>query len=161
MKKFYFTVFVLAICTIAKAQDKPAKKDNDHTIEVRKENFDPLQGDILNDGQEPKHVHNLSVLDVQPEFPGGTRKFVTLLESKIDKSQLKDVEPGKYRVFVSFVIEEDGTMTGAKLMRDPGQGIGNQVLQALNGITDKWKPGINDGKPVRVNYSLPVTINLP
>jgi len=64
---------------------------------------------------------------------------------------------------VSFIIEKDGSVTGAKTVRDPGGGTGAEALRLVNLMAERkmlWKPGTQTGKPVRVQFNLPVKFKL-
>ena len=78
------------------------------------------------------------------------------LNTNFDKPEIEDVE--SISVFVSFVIEKDGSMTDIKVLKDPGYGLGKEAIRVLKSIRTKWSPGILDGKPVRTAYNLPITI---
>ncbi|RZJ36133.1 MAG: energy transducer TonB [Flavobacterium sp.] len=97
-------------------------------------------------------------LDRQPEFPGGIGKFYAYIGNNFKKIELED--EASIRVFVSFVIEKDGSMTEIRVLRDPGYGAGTEAIRVLKSLPTKWKPGIIAGQPVRTAYSLPITIKL-
>jgi protein TonB len=64
---------------------------------------------------------------------------------------------------VSFVIEKDGTVTDAKIVRDPGAKTGDEalrVVQLMNSKGLKWNPGKQGGRSVRVQFNLPVKFKL-
>ncbi|MBC8645308.1 energy transducer TonB [Flavobacterium lindanitolerans] len=64
------------------------------------------------------------------------------------------------KVFVYFVVEKDGTLTNIKVVRDPGYGLGAEAIRVLKSIKTKWKPGIQNDKPVRTAYNLPITVEI-
>ena len=99
---------------------------------------------------------NLAILDKKPEFPGGMQKFYTYISKNFEKPE--DVRENTVRVFVSFVIEKDGSMTDIVVARDPGNGLGKEAIRVLKSLKTKWKPGIYKGQPVRTAYSLPITV---
>ena len=68
-----------------------------------------------------------------------------------------DVQGLKGKVVVSFVVEKDGSIVEVKVIKDLGYGTGAEAIRVLN-LSPKWKPGLQDGKPVRVIFSLPITI---
>ncbi|BAU54615.1 energy transducer TonB [Mucilaginibacter gotjawali] len=90
-----------------------------------------------------------------PEFPGGIDKFFSFLKKKIRLPYLDDNLRG--RVIASFVIEKDGSLTQIKIARGLRQDIDDAVIKVLS-LSPKWKPGMQNGKPVRVAYSIPVPI---
>ncbi len=99
-----------------------------------------------------------SLLDTQPEFPGGIKKFYDYVGINFDKPEIEDVE--SISVFVSFVIEKDGSMTDIKVLRNPGYGLDKEAVRVLKSLKTKWKPGIKDGQYVRTQYTLPIKIQM-
>jgi protein TonB len=97
-----------------------------------------------------------SVLDKLPEFPGGMSKFYTYVGNNFNRPEL-DVEK-TLKVYVSFVIERDGSITDIIVKNDPGYGLGKEAVRVLKSLKTKWSPGILNGKAVRTAYSLPITI---
>lgn len=59
-------------------------------------------------------------------------------------------------VVVSFIIEKDGKITNIKILRNPGDGLGEDVKRVIKAMPSNWQPAIIDGKPVRFKYALPV-----
>ena len=99
---------------------------------------------------------NSAILDKMPEFPGGMAKFYTYVGNNFQRPEL-DVEK-TLKVYVSFVIERDGSITDIKVLNDPGYGLGKEAIRVLKSIKAKWTPGILNGKTVRTAYNLPITI---
>lgn len=100
---------------------------------------------------EDNTVYN--AVEVRPDFPGGIQKFYDFV-SKNYRAPEEDI---KGKVFVQFVVEKDGSLTDIKVMRDLGYGTGAEAIRVLK-KSPKWKPGIQNGRPVRVLYSLPINI---
>lgn len=101
-------------------------------------------------------IVSTAVLDKLPEFPGGMSKFYTYVGNNFNKPEL-DADR-TMRVYVSFVIEKDGSMTDIVVKNDPGYGLGKEAVRVLKSLRTKWTPGILDGKAVRTAYNLPITI---
>ena len=104
-------------------------------------------------------VQNLSTLDTTPEFPGGYDSLIAYMVRTIKYPTEAKENNIEGRVFVTFVVEKDGTIANARLLRDIGGGCGQEVLRMVNAMP-KWKPGIKNGKPVRVQFNLPVNFGL-
>ena len=96
-----------------------------------------------------------TVVGVQPEFPGGMMKFHEFFRTNFKMPESVG-EGGK--VFVSFVVEKDGSLSNIKAIRDLGFGAGAEVIRVLK-KSPKWIPGQLNGKPVRVQYTIPFSIN--
>jgi periplasmic protein TonB len=99
---------------------------------------------------------NTAILDKLPEFPGGMAKFYTYVGNNFNRPEL-DAER-TLRVYVSFVIERDGSITDIMVKNDPGYGIGKEAVRVLKSLKTKWIPGVLNGKAVRTAYNLPITI---
>ncbi|MET3027688.1 energy transducer TonB [Flavobacterium sp. UW10123] len=97
-----------------------------------------------------------AILDKQPEFPGGIAQFYKYVGNNFRRPEL-DAEK-TLRVYVSFVVEKDGSLTDIMVKNDPGFGMGKEAIRVLKSLKTKWAPGILDGKPVRTAYNLPITI---
>lgn len=103
---------------------------------------------------EDNSVHNLAGIEQKPEFPGGMEKFYQFVGKNY---QAPDEEGLKGKVYVTFVVEKDGSITDIKVIRDIGYGTGKEAIRVLSKCP-KWLPGEQNGKKVRVLYSLPITI---
>lgn len=97
-----------------------------------------------------------AALDKMPEFPGGMSKFYSYVGNNFKRPEL-DAER-TLKVYVSFVIERDGSITDIMVKNDPGFGMGKEAIRVLKSLKTKWTPGILNGKPVRTAYNLPITI---
>ena len=64
-----------------------------------------------------------------------------------------------FRVFVGFVVEKDGSVSSIKLLRGIGYGCDEAAMDVVRKMP-KWKPAIQRGKPVRVQYQLPFNFKL-
>jgi len=104
----------------------------------------------------PTEPLTLNALDKLPEFPGGINKFYTFVGNNFNRPEL-DAEK-TLKVYVSFVIEKDGSMTDIEVKRDPGYGMGKEAIRVLKSLKTKWSPGMVNGKAVRTAYNLPITI---
>ncbi len=65
------------------------------------------------------------------------------------------------RVYIQFVVEKDGSMSDIKIARDVKDDCGLAALNTVKKMNNKWTPGMKDGQPIRVLYTLPVTFQLP
>lgn len=101
---------------------------------------------------EDNQIYN--AVEVKPDFPGGIQKFYDFVGKNYKVPEEEDI---KGKVFVQFVVEKDGTLTDIKVIRDLGFGTGKEAIRVLK-KSPKWKPGIQNGRPVRVLYSLPISI---
>lgn len=96
---------------------------------------------------------------VDPEFPGGMDSLYAYLCRNVSyPAEARDSNiTGK--VFVSFTIERDGSVTDVKILRDIGGGCGAAVVEAVKNMP-RWKPATMQGKPISMQFSLPVNFSL-
>ena len=104
--------------------------------------------------EEDNEIYNTAGIEVKPDFPGGIEKFYKFVAKNY---QTPEEEGLKGKVFVSFVVEKDGSLTDIKVIRDIGFGTGKEAIRVLKSCP-KWTPGEQNGKKVRVLYSLPINI---
>ena len=93
-----------------------------------------------------------------PQFPGGHIALVEYLSKNIKFPKEKEKENVRARVVASFTVDKDGSITDAKIVRSQGEAFDNEALRVINGMP-KWIPGTQNGKAVRVKYTLPITFS--
>jgi protein TonB len=103
---------------------------------------------------EDNKVYN--AVEVKPDFPGGIQKFFAYFMKNFKTPEGEEIS-GKIQM--TFVVEKDGSVTDIKIIRDLGYGTGKEAKRVLEN-SPKWKPGIQNGRPVRVQYNLPISIVL-
>ena len=118
-----------------------------------------LPPEDLVEGEEP--IYDIfTVVDTEPQFPGGMDAMYKFLQDNILYPQLALENNISGKVYVSFVVEKDGSISLPRLLRDIGGGCGQEAIRVVK-MMPKWKPGTNHSKPVRVQFNLPVLFELP
>lgn len=99
------------------------------------------------------------IAEEMPEFPGGVEALMDYVGRNVKyPEEAKDKEI-QGRVFVSFVIEKDGSVNEVKVLRGIGGGCDEEAVRVIKAMP-KWTPGKQKGKPVRVNYQIPINFKL-
>jgi protein TonB len=132
-----------------KLGDETIKGDPDAPLTVEPVGNGPSQ--VV---EEDNNIYNTAGIEVKPDFPGGLDKFYKFIGKNF---QVPEEEGLKGKVFVTFVVEKDGSLTDIKVLRDIGYGTGKEAIRVLKSCP-KWNPGEQNGKKVRVLYSLPISI---
>lgn len=96
-------------------------------------------------------------IEIKPEFPGGRVKFNHFLDDNYKKSNKRPTIQGK--LFATFIIERDGSLSNINVLRDIGHGTGEELIRVLK-LSPRWKPGKLSNKEVRTLYSLVFPIQL-
>ena len=100
-----------------------------------------------------------SVVEDEPEFPGGVEALYKYLAENIKYPVLAKEKGTQGRVYVTFVVEKDGSVTDAKVLRGVSEEVDAEALRVINAMP-KWKPGMQQGVPVRVQYNIPIIFKL-
>ncbi len=129
------------------------QKNNDGEIILNQTHSDSQFDEEKND---ENHIYN--AVEIMPEYPnGGINGFRQFIATNYNLPKAnRDI---KGTLIINFVIEPDGSMSNIKVVRDLGFGTGFEAVRILK-LADKWIPGIQNGKPVRVNYSFPINIDI-
>ena len=100
-----------------------------------------------------------SVVEQMPEYPGGMRAGLEFMARNL-RYPTKAQEVGKQgRVIVQFVVRKDGSLSDFKVLRPVDPWLDAEAIRVISTMP-KWKPGMQDGKPVSVKFTLPVTFML-
>ncbi|MBQ3876796.1 MAG: TonB family protein [Prevotella sp.] len=104
--------------------------------------------------QEP-----FDMVEQMPEFPGGVQALMQFLYENIRYPEAAQTAGKQGRVVVQFVVEADGTVSSAKVVRSISEDLDAEALRVVNAMP-RWTPGKYKGKAVRVKYTLPVSFRL-
>ena len=110
-------------------------------------------------GMKPDKNGVYQIVEEMPKFPGGEGALMEYVSKNVVYPKEAQEKGISGRVFVSFVIEKDGSVNEVNVMRGIGGGCDEEAVRVINGMP-KWKPGKQEGKPVRVSYMMPITFKL-
>ena len=107
----------------------------------------------------PEEEDVFMVVEDGPEYPGGTEALLAFLKANINYPKSCKDEKIQGRVIVSFVVEKDGTVTSAQVVKGVHPEMDAEALRVI-GTMPAWKPGKQRGKEVRVKFTVPVNFKL-
>ena len=99
------------------------------------------------------------VVENMPDFPGGQAALMQYLAKNIKYPTIAQENGTQGRVIVQFVVNRDGSIVDAKVVRSVDPYLDKEALRVINTMP-KWKPGMQRGKPVRVKFTVPVMFRL-
>jgi len=99
-------------------------------------------------------VRTVDNVEAAPRYGGGLTSFYKYISANF---RVPEEEGFKGKVMVSFIVETDGSLSDIKVLKDIGYGTSQEAIRVLK-ASPKWIPGKQDGKPVRVAYTLPINI---
>jgi protein TonB len=108
---------------------------------------------------EDEQVYSIVSIEQMPDFPGGLSKFYGYISKNYNYPAAAREQGVSGRVIVSFIVEKDGSLTDIKVLRDMGLGTGEEAMRLLK-KSPKWRAGVQNGRTVRVQYTLPIMLNL-
>ncbi len=101
-----------------------------------------------------------TAVEVSPEPAGGMDAFYKYLGGAIRYPAVARENGTQGRVIVQFVVERDGSLTDVKALRGPGSGLDEEAVRAVK-AAPHWRPGKQNGKSVRVQFTVPVQFTMP
>ena len=114
---------------------------------------------VVEEEEDEAETQIFTVVENDPEFPGGMEALYKYLAQNIKYPQLARDNGITGKVYVTFVVERDGSIANPKVLRDIGGGCGQEAIRVVKSMP-KWTPGKQRGKAVRVQFNLPVNFNL-
>ena len=99
------------------------------------------------------------VVEEMPEFPGGPAKMMEYIQKNLEYPIMARESDIQGRVFVTFVVEPDGSISNTAVLRGIGGGCDEAALTVVQNMP-KWKPGKQRGSAVRVSYTVPIIFKL-
>ena len=101
----------------------------------------------------------LMTVENMPEFPGGSMAMLQYLSGNIKYPEEARDNNIQGRVIISFIIEKDGSITNAEVVKNVHELLDSEALRCVSAMP-AWTPGSHQGKPVRVRYTIPLNFKL-
>jgi protein TonB len=99
------------------------------------------------------------IVEEMPEFPGGEMALRQFIANAIKYPVIAQENGIQGKVYVSFVVGKDGQVSGAKIIRGVDPSLDKEAIRVVNSLP-RWKPGKQQGKTVRVSFSVPISFVL-
>jgi protein TonB len=116
----------------------------------------PVQGEEEEAVEEAEIFY---VVEAMPSFPGGEDKIYDFLARNLKYPDMAKEAGIQGRVYLTFVVERDGSITDVKVLRGIGGGCDEEAVRVVESMP-KWEPGRQRGIPVRVQFNLPIKFTL-
>ena len=122
----------------------------------------PMAGEDLKIGLLPEGSNpnqSFDVVEEMPEFPGGSDALMKYLATNVHYPEAAEKAGVQGRVIVTFVVDSDGSISDASIIKSVDPSLDQEALRLVNSMP-KWTPGKQDGKVVRVKYTIPISFAL-
>lgn len=100
-----------------------------------------------------------TMVEKMPEFPGGNAALMKYMEENIKYPEEARKKGIKGNVYVSFIVEKDGKISGVKVLRGIGGGCDEEAVRVIQNMP-AWTPGQNRGQAVRTKFNIPLKFML-
>lgn len=137
MKRKLFLPLILVLCI---------------AVFAKAETTDRFNVNLYTGDEDTTEVFNIA--DEMPEIEGGLQEVYKHIEYPRQARRAK-IEG---RVFIKFIVDENGKVQDPVVLKDIGSGCGEAAIAGIKKVT--FTPGKNAGKPVKVYYTLPITFKL-
>lgn len=114
---------------------------------------------IVEEEEEVEEMEIFTVVESMPSFPGGESARIEFLRENIKYPQMARESGIQGTVYVTFVVEPDGSVTDVRVLRGIGGGCDEEAVRVIKEMP-KWNPGMQRGKPVRVQFNMPIKFTL-
>jgi len=114
--------------------------------------------DVVSFDQQDKGVI-FTAVEVEPTPTGGMKAFYNFLGKKIMYPQADKESLREGKVIAQFIVETNGQLSGIKALRTPSKTMADEAIRVLK-LCPKWIPGRQNGKVVRVEYTIPINFSL-
>lgn len=121
--------------------------------------YDEFVGEQMEANNESLDGDVFLSVEENPEFPGGPAKLLEYIQKNLEYPEAARENEIQGRVFVGFIVEEDGSVSNVKILRGIGYGCDEEAIRLVYSLP-KFKPGKQRGKPIRVAYTLPIVFKL-
>ena len=146
-----------AITVVAADAEQDAEQADNNTNKVNdivkdKEGDDP-------DLQKNDNDKAYDVVEEMPQYPGGVGKLMEYVSMNVRYPKEAESKSIQGRVVTTFVVEKDGSITDAEVIKSVDPALDAEALRVVKAMP-KWTPGKQEGKPIRVKYTMPITFAL-
>lgn len=109
--------------------------------------------------QTKKNNMVFDVVEVMPQYPGGQIAMLKYIMENIKYPEQAMKEGIQGRVTVSFIVEKDGSISNVRPVLSVHPLLNKEAVRVVKSMP-KWSPGKQKGKPVRVQFNVPVMFKL-
>lgn len=121
--------------------------------------YTPVAKPVLPD-EKPDGTTDIFIsAEKMPEFPGGEKEMLRFIADHISYPPAARETGTQGTVYVSFVVEKDGSVSKVKVLRGIGCGCDEEAMRVIS-LMPRWSPGLQRTMPVRVSFNMPIVFKL-
>jgi protein TonB len=112
-----------------------------------------------NEEVSPSIIYETAGVEIYPEFPGGMDAWAKFIQRNLRYPYTAQESNIQGKVYLSFVVERDGSISDVKVTRGIGYGCDDEAVRVIK-KSPKWKAGQQNKQTVRVRYNMPINYTL-
>lgn len=143
--------------TIIEIVEDNIEVDDDLNIDAETDDEEEIEEQIIVDEEEgdAQEEEIFVFVEDQPGYPGGDEARLTYLRDNIKYPEMAKESGVQGTVYVTFVVEKDGSISNVKILRGIGGGCDEEAVRVIKNMP-KWSPGKQRGRPVRAQFNMPI-----
>ena len=161
MKRLAYILISVILISSCNQKSKKVSENNQiaNDVELLIDSV-PLDSDyIIDSGDTIDGEVYFSVVEEMPQFGNGWEDIRKYILDNIEYPQTAIDDSIEGRVYIQFVINEDGSVSNPKTIRGLRYDLDEECIRVIENMPD-WKPGKQMGKLVKVSYVIPFTFRL-
>ncbi len=147
-------VNIVEVEELAKPEEKTEEIDINKELESLGEEFT-----IPDEKVDDNSILNPFALEVNPQFNGGIGAFYDYIANAIEYPTYEQRRNIEGKVYLSFVIEKDGSLSQVEILKGVSEGIDKEAIRVIENAP-KWEAGRQRGQVVRVRMRIPISFQL-
>lgn len=155
--KIVLSALLLIVMSSCNFLEKSNLKEIAQDIRTEKRSNDNAEEQYVPQEMQEGEVYDM--VDEMPVFPGGMTALLKYVSETIQYPDVAKKESIQGRVIVTFIVDKEGTIKNAKVMRGIDASLDNEALRVVNSMP-RWNPGKHKGENVSVRFTFPVRFDL-
>lgn len=137
--------------------DDDVEIEEEFTIDTEADAFTVVEEftPVIIQEEEIEEEQIFTIVEDQPSFPGGDAALMKYLQENLKYPTMAREAGIQGTVFVTFVVERDGSITDVRILRGVGGGLDEEAIRVVQSMPS-WTPGRQRGQAVRVQFNLPI-----
>jgi protein TonB len=147
--------------TVIRIVEDDVEVEDDIEIDVEADQETIMQDfvPVVEEEEQVQEMEIFQVVETMPSFPGGDAARMKFLQENITYPQMARESGIQGIVYATFVVEPNGSVSDVRIMRGIGGGCDEEAIRVIKSMP-KWNPGMQRGKPVRVQFTMPIKFTL-
>ena len=147
------------VLTILRDDIQQGNRQNQQVVSERRHTYYGENSSVNLPVRSSDNSKVFDVVEEMPQFPGGPSALFEYLAKSVKYPVVAEENGVQGRVLLTFIVERDGTITDVRVVKSVDPSLDKEAQRVVTSMPH-WIPGKQNGSPVRVKYTVPVTFKL-